>query len=63
MNPARILSWSMRPRRSWRRDAWFMAGMTGAGVAIGAAVARKKGAAIGAISGGVARLIYRIAVR
>jgi hypothetical protein len=62
-NPARVLPWSMRPRRGWKRDTWFMAGVTGAGVAIGAMIGGKKGAAIGAISSSVARVIYRIAVR
>ena len=61
MNPARVISWSMRPRRRWKRDALFTAGVTGAGIAIGALTGGKKGAAIGAISGGVARLLYRIA--
>ena len=63
MKAARILPWAMRPRRSWKKEAWFMAGTTGAATAIGAATGGKKGAAIGAISGGVARLIYRIATR
>ena len=61
MNVARVLPWSMRPRRNWKRDALFMAGVAGAGLAIGALTGGKKGAAIGAISSGVARLIYRIA--
>jgi len=63
MNAARILTWSMRPRRTWRRDALFIAGMTGAGLAIGALTGGKKGAKIGGISGGVTRLLYRIAKR
>ena len=62
MNVAKVLPWSMRPRRSWKRDGLFMAGVAGAGLAIGALTGGKKGAAIGAISSGVARLIYRIAV-
>jgi hypothetical protein len=61
MNPARVIPWSMRPRRRWKRDALFTAGVTGASIAIGALAGGKKGAAIGAISGGVARLLYRIA--
>jgi hypothetical protein len=61
MNPAKVLTWSMRPRRRWKRDTLFTAGVTGASIAIGALAGGKKGAAIGAISGGVARLLYRIA--
>ena len=39
-----------------------MAGVAGAGFAIGVLTGGKKGGAIGAISSGVARLIYRIAI-
>ncbi len=62
MNVSRVLPWSMRPRKSWKQDAWFMAGVTGAGLAIGALTGGKKGATISAISSGVARFLYRIAV-
>ena len=61
MNVARVLPWSMRPRRSWKRDALFIAGIAGAGFAVGALTGGKKGAAIGAIASGVTRLLFRIA--
>ena len=58
---ARVLSWPVRRRRKWKQDALIIAGMAGAGMAIGALKGGKKGAAIGALSAGVGRLIYRIA--
>jgi len=60
MNASKILVWRKR-HRSWKKDALLTAGMAGAGIAIGALTKGRKGAAIGAISGGVARLIWRIA--
>jgi len=63
MNAAKVLTWPLRRRRSWKKDAWFIAGMAGAGLALGALKAGRRGAAIGALSGGVGRLIYRLAGR
>ncbi|MBI4473224.1 MAG: hypothetical protein HY646_11190 [Acidobacteria bacterium] len=54
---SKVLLWGHRraPRR-WKTEALIMAG---AGSAIGALTAGRKGAAIGAASGGLARLIMR----
>jgi len=63
MNAAKVLMWPLRPRRTWKKDALFIAGIAGAAMAVGALKGGKKGAAIGALSGGVGRLIYRLAAR
>jgi hypothetical protein len=58
---AKVLFWRARQRGRWKQEALWIAGAIGAGTAIGAAVTRrKKGAAVGAISGGAARLLMRL---
>ena len=49
--------------RPWERQAFIIAGSPGAGAGIGAVAAGKRGAAIGALSGGVAGLVYDLATR
>ena len=61
MRAARIIPWVGRKRSSWKRDTAWIAGATGAGLAIGALVGGKKGASMGAVSGGVARWLWRMA--
>ena len=64
MNVAvRIMTFGVGRQRSWKREALWMAGSAGAGTVIGAATRGKKGATLGAISGGVARLILAVATR
>lgn len=57
---AKVLVWGGGRRRSWKREALMVASTAGIGTAIGALTRGKKGAAIGAISGGIARLIMRM---
>jgi len=52
-----------RRHRSWEREALIVGGSAGAGAAIGAAAKGKRGAAVGALTGGVAGLIYDLATR
>jgi hypothetical protein len=56
-----IVLWGGGKRRSWRREAWMIAGTAGIATAVGAMTGGKKGATIGAISGGVARFLMRMA--
>ena len=58
---AQIVLWGGGRRRSWRREALMIAGTAGIGTAVGALARGKKGASIGAISGGVARFLMRMA--
>jgi hypothetical protein len=60
---AKILFWGNGRRRSWKREALLMAGIAGASTAIGAMTGGRKGATLGAISGGMARLIMRMSGR
>lgn len=50
-------------KRSWEREVLIIGGSAGAGTAIGALAAGKKGAAVGAAAGGVGGLIYDLATR
>jgi hypothetical protein len=51
------------PGRSWEKEMLIIGGGAGAGTAIGALAAGKKGAAVGATAGGVGGLIYDLATR
>jgi hypothetical protein len=50
-------------KRSWQKEALIIGGGAGAGTAIGALAAGKKGAGVGAAAGGVGGLIYDLATR
>ncbi len=50
-------------KRSWEREALIVGGSAGAGAAIGGLAKGKKGAAVGALTGGVAGLVYDLATR
>ncbi len=49
--------------RSWEKEALIIGGSAGAGTAIGALAGGKKGAGIGAATGGVGGLIYDLLTR
>ena len=57
MKAARVLPWA-RPGRSWKKETLNIGTATGAGMAIGSLVGGKKGATIGAVSGGFARWLW-----
>jgi hypothetical protein len=57
-----VVVWGGGRRRSWKREALMIASTAGIATAVGALVGRKKGAAIGAISGGVTRFLSRLAI-
>ncbi len=65
--PARYVVERSRPavrrKRSWEREALIVGGSAGAGAAIGGLVKGKKGAGVGALTGGIAGLIYDLATR
>jgi len=50
-------------KRSWEREVLIVGGSSAAGAAIGAAAKGGKGAAVGALAGGVGGLIYDLATR
>jgi hypothetical protein len=50
-------------KRSWEKEALIIGGSAGAGTAIGAIAGGKKGAGIGAASGGVGGLIFDLVTR
>jgi hypothetical protein len=54
---------SYRRHRTWEREALIIGGSAGAGTAIGALAGGKKGAGIGAVSGGIGGLVYDLATR
>jgi hypothetical protein len=56
-------SHTVKRHRSWEREALIVGGSAGAGAAIGAAAKGKRGAAVGALTGGIAGLIYDLATR
>ncbi|PYS55732.1 MAG: hypothetical protein DMG13_02680 [Acidobacteria bacterium] len=62
MKAAKILVWGGR-RRSWKREALMIAGTAGIATAVGALAGGKRGAALGAISGGVTRIVMQLASR
>lgn len=50
-------------KRSWEKEALIIGGSAGAGTAIGALAGGKKGAGVGAATGGVGGLIYDLVTR
>jgi hypothetical protein len=50
-------------KRSWEQEALIIGGSAGAGTAIGALAGGKKGAGVGAATGGVGGLIYDLVTR
>jgi len=54
---------AVKRHRSWEREALIVGGGAGAGAAIGAVAKGRKGAAVGALTGGIAGLIYDLATR
>jgi len=50
-------------KRSWEKEVLIIGGSAGAGTAIGALAGGKKGAGVGAASGGVGGLIYDLITR
>jgi hypothetical protein len=59
MNAGLVL-WGGGKRRSWEKEALMIAATAGIGTAVGAIAAGKKGAAFGALSGGVTRFLMRM---
>ena len=55
-----VILWGGGRRRSWKREALLIASTAGIATAVGALIGRKKGAAIGAMAGGVTRFISRL---
>jgi hypothetical protein len=55
-----VILWGGGRRRSWKREALLIATTAGIATAVGALIGRKKGAAIGAMAGGVSRFISRL---
>jgi hypothetical protein len=55
-----VILWGGGRRRSWKREALLVAGTAGIATAVGALIGKKKGAAIGAMAGGVSRFISRL---
>jgi hypothetical protein len=51
--------WGGGRRRSWQREILMIATTAGIATAIGALIGKKRGAAVGAISGGVTRFLNR----
>jgi len=56
-----VIVWGGGRRRSWKRETLLIASTAGIATAVGALIGKKKGAAIGAMAGGVARFISRLA--
>ena len=50
-------------KRSWEKEAMIIGGSAGAGTVIGAVAGGKKGAGIGAATGGIGGLIYDLITR
>jgi hypothetical protein len=50
-------------RRTWKREALWMAGTAGVGTLVGALAGGKRGAAIGAATSGAARFILALVTR
>ena len=59
----RVVTCGVGRKRSWKREALWMAGTTGVGTLIGALTGGKKGAAIGATSSGAVRFILALVAR
>jgi len=61
---ARVLTFGMvRRKRSWKREAVWIAGTAGVATLIGALTRGKRGAAIGAPTGAAARFIAALVTR
>ena len=54
MRAAKVVPW-VRPHRSWKSETWNMVTAVGTGLAIGALIGGRKGATMGAVSGGYGR--------
>jgi len=54
---------TVKRHRSWEHEALIVGGSAGAGAAIGAVAKGKRGAAVGALTGGIAGLVYDLATR
>ena len=57
---AKVVLWGGGKRRSWQREALMIAATAGIATTVGALTGGKKGAAFGAISGGVTRFLMRM---
>jgi len=57
---AGVVLWGGGKRRSWEKEALMIAATAGIATAVGAIAGGKKGAAVGAISGGVTRFLMRM---
>ena len=57
---AKVVVWGGGKRQSWEKEALMIAATAGIATAVGAMVGGKKGAAFGAISGGVTRFLMRM---
>jgi hypothetical protein len=60
---AKIMTFGVGGKRSWKREALWMAGTTGVGTLIGVLSGGKRGAAIGATTSGAARFILALVTR
>jgi hypothetical protein len=60
---ARIMTFGVGGKRSWKREAIWLAGTTGVGTLIGVLAGGKRGAAIGATTSGAARFILALVTR
>jgi hypothetical protein len=58
---AKNLVWGGGRRRSWKREALMIGATAGIATAVGAMFGKRKGAAFGAVSGGVTRFLSRMA--
>ena len=56
MKTAHVLPW-IRPYRNWKQETLNMASAAGVGLLVGALMAGRKGATIGAASAGFARWV------
>jgi hypothetical protein len=64
MNQAsKIMTFGVGGKRSWKREAVWMAGTAGVGTLIGVLAGGKRGAAIGAGTSGAARFILALITR
>jgi hypothetical protein len=57
---ANVVLWGGGKRQSWEKETLMIAATAGIATAVGALVGGKKGAAFGAISGGVTRFLMRM---
>jgi hypothetical protein len=59
----RVVTCGVGGKRSWKREALWLAGTAGVGTLIGALTGGKKGAAVGATTSGAARFILALVSR